>query len=708
MANIADRPTLVPMNNEALRREEHHLWKRIALGAVLLLSIFMNFFQLGQNGFGNLYYASGVRSMVDSWHNFFFVSFDPGGFVTIDKPPVGFWLQTLSVKLFGFIPFSIFLPQALCGLLAVFSLYYLVRRHFGTTAGLVAALALAVSPISVVTDRNNTIDGTLALILLLSAWAVIRACETGKLRWLLLGGVFVGLGFNTKMSEAYLIISALGMAYLLCGPRKIWTCIWHLLLALSVMLVISLSWAAAVDRTPAPQRPYVGSTKDNSEISLAVGYNGLSRLHIGNPGSGNTIARTTTDTTKNKIATRATPATTTTTAAQSQNDAAPQNTSGPFRLFNAFYGSQIGWLLAFALLAILALAWRRRSNPWQAQQSLGLVIWGLWLLTMSVFFTLDSSFHQYYLTVMAPGLCALVGIGLAVMWDQYCTPGWRGWLLPIALAITTVAQLSILAYYPSWSHHLNLLIALPTALVVVALLLLRLLRRQSSIEDALRSPQYQISRENLFRIASILVGVGMFALLIAPTVWATYSVIHNTESSAPIAGPDTQTRFSSFLVASGQHSANTVSQTNRALISYLEAHQGNTKFLVATPGSATANTLILATNRPVMAMGGFGGNDPILTLSSLQTLISNGTVRFFLINAPRTIRKTTTSRHASVVRDAGKLVKIPSAASNVGTSGQNSLSRWISGHCKVVPTKDFQNGKASTGGNALYDCASLH
>src|SRR6266581_4050194 len=168
----------------------------LALGIVMLISLFMNFYQLGQNGFGNLYYAAGVRSMLDNWHNFFFVSFDPGGFVTIDKPPLGFWLQVLSAKLFGFTAFSVYLPQALAGVLSVLLLYHLVRRHFGVVAGLLAALALAISPISVVTNRNNTIDSTLVLVMLLGAWAVLRAAETGKLRWLLLCAVFVGLGFN--------------------------------------------------------------------------------------------------------------------------------------------------------------------------------------------------------------------------------------------------------------------------------------------------------------------------------------------------------------------------------------------------------------------------------------------------------------------------------------------------------------------------------
>src|SRR5947207_1842425 len=262
------------------QRTYKHLpsWPQLALGGIILISVFMNFFQLGQNGFGNLYYAAGVRSMLDNWHNFFFVSYDPGGFVTLDKPPLGFWLQVASARLFGFTPFSVLLPQALAGVLSVLLLYYLVRRHFGVTAGLLAALALALSPISVVTNRNNTIDSTLALTLLLGAWAVLRAAETGRLRWLLLSAVIVGIGFNIKMMEAYLVVPAFGVLYLLAAPRSIWKRIGHLALAGVLLLVISLSWVVAVDLTPASQRPYVGSTQDNSELSLALGYNGIQRL----------------------------------------------------------------------------------------------------------------------------------------------------------------------------------------------------------------------------------------------------------------------------------------------------------------------------------------------------------------------------------------------------------------------------------------------
>src|SRR5438270_6494565 len=130
---------------------------RVALGGILLISVVMNFYQLGKNGFGS-YYPAAVRSMLDSWHNFFFVAYDPGGFVSIDKPPVGFWLEAASARIFGFNSVSILLPQALAGVLSVWLLYSLVRRHFGVVAGLLAALALALTPISILPNRTGTID----------------------------------------------------------------------------------------------------------------------------------------------------------------------------------------------------------------------------------------------------------------------------------------------------------------------------------------------------------------------------------------------------------------------------------------------------------------------------------------------------------------------------------------------------------------------
>ena len=345
------------------------LWQRLTLAAVTLVSIFMNFYQLGQNGFGNLYYAAAIRSMLDNLHNFLYVSFDPGGFVSIDKPPLGFWLQAASAKIFGFTPFSIFLPQALAGVLSVLLLYYLVRRHFGVVAGLLAALALAISPISVLTNRNNTIDSTLVLVMLLGAWAVLRAAELGKLRWLLLCAVFVGLGFNIKMLEAYLVVPAYGLLYLLAAPRRIWVRIGQLALAALLMLTISLSWAVAVDLTPTASRPYVGSSQNNSELSLALGYNGIQRL-LGQFGFGGGNANSTSGSTvtggfpQPGAGGSGQPPQGLGSGGSGGGSSGMFNTGNPglLRLFNEPLGGQIVSLLPMALLGILALAWQRRPR----------------------------------------------------------------------------------------------------------------------------------------------------------------------------------------------------------------------------------------------------------------------------------------------------------------------------------------------------------
>src|SRR5579883_2207230 len=192
-------------------------WQWPALAGVLAVAAALNLIALGREGYANGYYAAAVRSMLQSWHNFFFVAFDPGGFVTVDKPPLGFWIQTASAKLFGFHGWTILLPEALAGVASVAVLFFVVRRVFGPVAGLLAALALALTPISVATNRNNTIDSLLVLTVLLAAWAVLKATESGRLRWLVLGMALVGLGFNIKTLEAFLVLPALVLVYLLAA-----------------------------------------------------------------------------------------------------------------------------------------------------------------------------------------------------------------------------------------------------------------------------------------------------------------------------------------------------------------------------------------------------------------------------------------------------------------------------------------------------------
>jgi len=696
-------------------------WHRLALGAITLISVFMNFYRLGQNGFGTFYPAA-VRSMMDNWHNFFFASYDPGGFVTIDKPPVGFWFEVLSAKIFGFNSVSILLPEALAGVLAVLLLYYLVRRHFGVVAGLLAALALALSPISIVTNRNDTIDSILALTILVGAWAVLRAAETGKLRWLLLSAAIVGIGFNIKMMEAYLVVPAYGLLYLLAAPISIWKRVGHLALAALLLLVVSFSRIVAVDLTPASQRPYVDSTQDNSELSLALGYNGIERLLSqfgrgfggGARGAGGNTPANTSNSSGNTNG-NGTPFTNgnggSTNAARNGTSRQPggfggagglfaTGNPGPLRLFTEPLGSQIVWLLPLAILGMIALAWQRRPRLQIDRQQQSLLFWGMWLLTMGIFFSVAGFFHQYYMTEMAPAIAALFGIGLVVMWQDYRRPGWRGWLLPFALIVTAAEQIYILNSYPTWSQVLVPIIAVLCIIAAVMLIGARI------------APRIKVKAPGTrFLVPALCAGI--LALLLAPTVWAAIPVTQGTQADLLLAGP-TQTGDGGGNFAGGR-GGNT--NTDTALIRYLEANQGTTKFLVAVPSSMTADSIILATNKPVMSLGGFSGSDPILTTSQLATLVKNGTVRFFLMNSFNGGGQIPSQILDQLSPQIRERLQSGSGGGFGGFGGQqSSLTTWVTQHCKTVPASQWQTSPTSTGsggfGSArasqLYDCATTH
>lgn len=260
-------------------------WHRLALAAILVLSAFLNLYGLTGEGYSNTYYSAAVKNMLTSWGNFFFVSFD-AGFVSVDKPPLGLWIQAASAWLFGFSGVSLLLPQAIAGVLSVAMLYHLVQRTFGPVARLLSALAMAVTPIIVATSRNNTMDMLVVLAVLLAAWAFVVAAERGSLSLLLLGAALVGLGFNIKTLQAFLVLPAFYLLYLLAARTSWRRRFLHLGGATVVLLAVSLSWAVAVDLTPSDQRPYVGGSEGDSALNLAFGYNGLERLLGRNDGPG--------------------------------------------------------------------------------------------------------------------------------------------------------------------------------------------------------------------------------------------------------------------------------------------------------------------------------------------------------------------------------------------------------------------------------------
>ena len=329
--------------------------------------------------------------MLKSWHNFFFVSFDPGGLVSVDKPPLALWLEATSAKVFGYSGWAILLPEALAGVAAVWLLYLLVARYFGRIAGLAAALALAVSPVSVSVNRDNNPDALLALLLVAAAYVGARAIESGRLRTLLA---------ERRARRARLQHEdargddrrAGARARLRRSSRRVpWRraarCTWRV--AGAVLVAVSGAWIAAVDLTPAADRPYVGSTSDNSALSLALDYNGLGRVtgQTGGTSTGGGLG------------------------------GAFSGTPGVFRLLQR-RARRPGRLAArrsrsSAGCRRSGCALRRRRR----RELAALVVVGGWFAAAAVVFSFSSGIiHTYYLSALAPATSALVGVGLVALW----------------------------------------------------------------------------------------------------------------------------------------------------------------------------------------------------------------------------------------------------------------------------------------------------
>jgi 4-amino-4-deoxy-L-arabinose transferase-like glycosyltransferase len=238
----------------------------LGLAAILLLSGSLEFVRLGQNGFANSYYAAAVKSMLHSWHNFFFVAADPNGLITVDKPPLGLWLQALSAKLFGFAPLSLLVPEGICAVLAVGLIYRIVAPRFGKIAGLASALALAVFPSFVAVSRDNGIDPLLILLMLAACAAGLAAIDSGRLRTLLWCGVLAGLAFNTKSLAALLCIPGIGVGYLVCAPGSLRRRVTQLAAAGAVFVLVALSWITVVQLTPASRRPFIGRSAGSRAV----------------------------------------------------------------------------------------------------------------------------------------------------------------------------------------------------------------------------------------------------------------------------------------------------------------------------------------------------------------------------------------------------------------------------------------------------------
>ncbi|MEC1336866.1 glycosyltransferase family 39 protein [Bacillus velezensis] len=657
---------------------------------ILLASAFLNMYNIWNDDTVNPYYTAAVTSMLQSFHNFFYASFDAAGFITVDKPPVTYQIQTISALIFGMHGWSVILPQALAGVGSVLFMYLLIKPTFGKTAARIASFVMACTPIAVAVARTNNVDALLVFFLLFATWLLFKAIRKGRLIWLLAAFFVVGAGFNTKMLQAYMILPAFLLFYMIAANTTIKKKIISLVSALAVLTAVSLSWPLIVDNIPASKRPYVGSSQTNSVLELAFGYNGIQRLTgqssgggqggpDGNaskemsssggssqmqkpPGQSSSSSSASGDKSQNGSMT-APPSngkmpsnglggppsggdgggpggggksgTGTGSKMQSGSGMFGTGTPGPLRLFQTELSDQISWLLPFAIfgMAGLLIAGARERRRLSAEQK-ETIFWAAWLVPIAGFFSVAEFFHHYYLIMLAPPIAALVGAGWVALVHLYRKQaGWKTWLLPAAILVTTGFELFILRNYndqigAGWSIGAGVL----GAVAAIALFVFK--QRQKPLS-------YYVS------LAALLV------LMVMPIYWASTPLLYGGNSSLPETGPQ-------LASTSGKGMGMDNASVNTKLINYLEKHNAGADYLFATTDSNTAAPYIIKTKKAVMAIGGFSGSDPAITLTQFKKLVKQGKVKYFL-------------------------------TSGMGKGGNNDIVQWVEKNGKKVSSDKWQS-----------------
>ena len=457
---------------------------RPELIALLALAAALNLWALSRNGWANDYYSAAVRSMGSNWHDFLYASLDPTGVMTVDKPPLALWVQALSVRLFGYHSLSILVPQALMGVVSVGLLYDLVRRRFGRLGGLLGGLALALTPITVAISRYNNPDALLVLCSVAALWCALRALEDGSTRWLLLAGVCVGLGFETKMGVALVVVPGIFAAWMWAAPagRGRLHALRQLLVGGGAMALVGGAWPALVELTPAADRPWVSGTSDNRVLSLIFEYNGVGRVdgQAGGPGGlgGGSVFG---------------------------------GQTGPLRLLNSALGGQAGWLLGFAAVSAIGLLVASRLRRADPRSGWLLAVGGSFLTTAVLFSFASGIFHPYYVSLLAPFVAALFGAGAAHLIGG--REGARA-LGPLAVAAGIATELAVLGDYVGQLTWLAPVLIVVGALAAIALL-------------AYPDP--------VVRLVAVALVAGV--LLIAPAAWALDTLGHATNGTFPEGGP---------------------------------------------------------------------------------------------------------------------------------------------------------------------------
>ena len=463
-------------------RTEDPRWAKVALIGLLAATAVLYMWGLGSQGWANSFYSAAVQAGSKSWRAFFFGSFDSSNFITVDKPPAALWIMELSARIFGLSSWSVLIPQALEGVATVGLLFTTVKRWFGPAAGLIAGTVVALTPVAALMFRYNNPDALLVLLLTAAAYATTRALESGRTRWLVLAMAFVGTGFLTKMLQAFVVLPAIALVYVLAGPPKLGRRIAQLAFSSISLIVASGWWVTIVELIPARDRPYIGGSQDDNLFNLIFGYNGFGRI----------------------------------TGSETGSSASQWGATGWDRMFLPSFGSQISWLVPGALVLLFATVYVRRSRPRTDRTRAAALLWGGCLIVTGLLLSYAKGIiHPYYTVALAPAIGAVVAIGATTMWARRET--WLGRVaLAAALSATTVWACVLLGRASSWMPELRPILVVTGLGLIVALLIAPLGRRQ----------------------VALLVGAGaLLVILIAPGAYTidTVSVAHS--GSIPSAGP---------------------------------------------------------------------------------------------------------------------------------------------------------------------------
>ena len=570
---------------------------RPELAALLVVAGLLNLWSLDTNGYANEYYSAAVRSMSGSWHAFFYGSFDSAGVMTVDKPPLALWVQALSVRAFGVSSWSILVPQALMGVAAVGLIYDLARRRFGRAAGFVAGLVLALTPMSVAIWRHNNPDALLVLCCVVAVWFVVRGLEDGRTRWLVLSGVAIGLGFETKMAAGLLVVPALAAAWLWVAPRGIPAALRSLLAGGAAMVAVGVAWPLLMALTPASDRPWISGTSDNSIWSLILGYNGLGRLfgQDGGPGGGGPGG------------------------GFGGNGGPFGGSTGPLRLLNESLGGQAGWLLGFALVSGIGIAIATRLRRGNPRTGWIIAVGGSFATIAVAFSQAQGIFHPYYVSQLAPFTALLAGAGVALVLRA---DGLARVIGPLAVAAGLLCSVAILKDHPGELEWLP--VVLFGGIAAAAVLLATLERGYA-------------------RTAVLAGAIGL--LLIAPAVWSVQTLGHATSGTFPTGGSASQGMGGRFGGGGGgagggfggggaggggfaRGPGGGDSQSISAALAYIDAHGGGT-LAVSSQSGGTGQT-ITQMGADIAGIGGFSGRESEVSVAWLADAVEQGQIKWVL------------------------------------------------------------------------------